>query len=87
MTLQEILDELTVHCNSVTGKRCVIKLILPDAVIDQFNLVFRPKELIQLGSPSKDMYSFLCTLHGNGGTVELYRDSDFMVDTRLEEEV
>jgi hypothetical protein len=86
MNLYDILAKLTMFCRNATGDDIDIKIILPDKVIDQFNLSLNPKELIQPGTPSNGTYSFGCKLYTHSGTAELFRDSDFVVDTRLEEE-
>ena len=48
MNLTQILDDLTVYCESVSGKKCELKLVLPDEVLESFSKSAKPIEKIVL---------------------------------------
>lgn len=74
--LQEILEELSLHCYAETGKQSTIQVVLPRAVIERFSLAFLPKEKLVM-APS---YGQLKKLYVNGGTVELLAAEETAVD-------
>ena len=76
-SLMEILDELTSHCQLITGKKEKIKLILPKKVIENFSLMAKPKERIILYGEVQDPVNWkVSSLYGHGGIVELFNDED-----------
>jgi hypothetical protein len=74
-TLQEILEELALHCQIITGKSCNIKLILPDEVVEDYTKQFYP---VEKTSPLEKIYSTNDTtkqFHTNG-IIELLKESE-----------
>ena len=75
--LMEILDELTSHCQLITGKKEKIKLILPKKVIENFSITTKPIERTTLyGEVQDPAYWKVLSLYGRGGIVELFNDED-----------
>lgn len=73
MSLLEILENLSVHCSITTGKRCDLKLVLPDIVIDEFSKSFK---LVEKGVPvwSSDGNG-IKSVYCSGGIIELIKES------------
>jgi hypothetical protein len=80
-SLQEILEELAVHCQMVSLGTPTIKVILPRAVIDNFSSTFCAKqrfiptnEAPANGIPEKSLV--IKSLVLSAGRVELFNDED-----------
>src|SRR5580704_12190175 len=72
--LQEILEELALHCLSITGKKEEIELYLPQAVLSKFNNCFIPKERIKLfGTPNEPISEIVLKVyHTDCGIVKIF---------------
>lgn len=70
MSLMEILDNLTIHCKSITGLDCKLELKLPAEVLEEFSKSLEPREKIVLEKQSAKAYC-VTRMHGNGGIINL----------------
>jgi hypothetical protein len=75
-SLVEILEELSLYCLQETGKKCDIKLVLPDEVLNRFILQFTAKEKYTFPEESDPNKMEAPSVHGTGGTVSLVKQSD-----------
>ena len=73
MSLMEILDKLTIHCELVTGKKCELKLALPTEVLEDFGKIMKSREKLILTNQSSENY-YITKINGNGGTIELLKE-------------
>jgi uncharacterized protein YfaA (DUF2138 family) len=81
VSLQEILEQLSLYCALAGESNPRITVVLPEAALDKFSKSFIPKEVVRIPLGSHDVLdnnqsTHISRLWVNGGTIELYSDKD-----------
>lgn len=74
-SLQEIIEDLAVHCMAITGKDAQFKIMLPKEVVEKFNSSFSAKQ--RIGTPVEGIK--ISKMYVAGGVCRVYDTEDYAV--------